>query len=133
MEEQFINKLKAYLSELPEINAAFIYGSFARGNENDHSDVDIAILTKEHRLGIDQKLRMIDELERICHRQVDLVTLTEVSSILKNQVLKNGELLVCKDRKALNHFRVRSILEYLDLKQTRLPIEEHLKQVSIYG
>ncbi|MBC8190760.1 MAG: nucleotidyltransferase domain-containing protein [FCB group bacterium] len=133
MEKSIHIKLKAYLSALPDIVAAFLFGSFARGTESDSSDIDIAILSRERRLPIEQKLLILDDLEQICGRRVDLVYLTEVSSILKHQVLKYGEQLICNDRSQLNQFKVSAIQEYLDLKRTRLPIENHLKDVSIYG
>jgi len=133
MEKSIIIKCKAYLSTIPDIVGAFLFGSFAGGTESESRDVDIAILRRVRLLPIDQKLQILDDLERICRRQIDLGSLTEVSSILKHQVLKNGELLVCNDQSGLIQFRVFAIQEYLELKRTRLPIKNHLKDVSIYG
>ena len=128
-----ITKLADYFNTIPDITAALLYGSLARGQENLSSDVDIAILTRARTLSVGDKLQMIADLELVVGRQVDLVKTTEASSILKHQVIKKGIVLLCTDRKALNQFIVSAVQEYLDLKRTRLPIEKHLKEVSIYG
>ena len=133
MKAVMITKLADYFNTIPDITAALLYGSLARGQENLSSDVDIAILTRARTLSVGDKLQMIADLELVVGRQVDLVKTTEASSILKHQVIKKGIVLLCTDRKALNQFIVSAVQEYLDLKRTRLPIEKHLKEVSIYG
>ena len=66
-------------------------------------------------------------------REVDLVTLNHASPILRMQFLKKGELLINNAPHQVNLFFIKTINEYFDLKQMRRPIEEHLREVTIYG
>ena len=50
--DQEIQQLKVYLAAIPEIKRAWIYGSRAKGNYKDFSDVDLTLegvaLTRRH-------------------------------------------------------------------------------------
>ena len=67
-----------FLSTQP-ISKAWIFGSFARGEENPQSDVDILVTFKEQvRIGL-KFVQIINSLEKLLNRPVDLV---EESSLL---------------------------------------------------
>ena len=51
--DQEIQQLKVYLAAIPEIKRAWIYGSRAKGNYKDFSDVD---LTRRHLLRLATQL-----------------------------------------------------------------------------
>ncbi len=129
LEEQ----IRTYFQNVPNINAAFVYGSIAAGNEQSHSDIDIALLLTGERLDFKGRSHIIHDLMQLLDRDIDLVSLKEVSSVLQVQILKKGKLLFCKDKSQLTRFQVKAVREYLDLKKIRKPIEEQLKNVSIYG
>ena len=133
MNEIVLEKISSYFQNRSNINSIFVYGSFAAGRERSDSDIDIAILLAKGLLGFKERSRLMRDLIQLLDREIDLVSLREVSSVLQIQILKKGELLFCKDRSLLNHFQVQVVREYLDLKQIRKPIEKQLKNVSIYG
>ncbi len=133
MMNRFINQFKDYLSDIDIIDAAYIFGSMSKGTEKRNSDVDVAILTNNVDLDFELKLKISDDLEALCGRQIDLIVLSEASCILQYQVIKYGELILVNNKAALSMFKVRTSQEYIDLKQLRLPIERHMKDVSIYG
>lgn len=55
------------------INKAWIFGSFARNEENKNSDIDLLVeFMPNVKIGL-QYFRMIDDLERLCGRKIDLV------------------------------------------------------------
>ena len=58
--DQEIQQLKVYLAEIPEIKRAWIYGSRAKGNYKDFSDVDLTLegvaLTRRHLLRLATQL-----------------------------------------------------------------------------
>ena len=70
-----IEKIKRYLSSQPVVKA-WLFGSFARGEEREDSDVDILIqFTKGVRIGL-RYFHMINDLEELAERKVDLVELS---------------------------------------------------------
>ena len=58
--DQEIQQLKVYLAAIPEIKRAWIYGSRAKGNYKDFSDVDLTLegvaLTRRHLLRLATQL-----------------------------------------------------------------------------
>ena len=127
------NQLKSYFLDKSYIIAVMLYGSYAFGNEKTESDVDIAVLKNNESLTPEEKTKMMIDLMKLLDKNIDLVSFGDAPCVLQMQILKNGKLIICRDEKAYFQFQVRVIQEYLDLKKIRKPIEEELKNVSIYG
>jgi predicted nucleotidyltransferase len=111
------------------IVAAWLFGSRARGDARDDSDVDVAILVADHRAGTLDSLHLDveGELERRVGREVQLVVLDAAPPDLVHRVLRDGILLLDRNRSARIAFEVRSRNEYFDL----LPIlERYRRRVS---
>jgi len=126
-------QIRSYFSDLDNINAVYLFGSIVSDRLTENSDIDIAILTHNGELPFPDQMNIAQELSFVTGREIDLIELSRVSLILKNQVLRKGELIFCQDRRALNQFIVRSNHEYIDFKRIRKPIEASLRNVSIYG
>lgn len=125
--------IKNYFKENPGITAVYLFGSFADGREVKDSDIDIAILLNHGELSFKEKTRMTLDLNQLTDREIDLIDLKNVSSILQMQVLKKGKCLFCNNENKLNQFKIKTVQTYLDLKKVRKPIEDRLKDVTIYG
>ncbi len=69
------------------IRHAAIFGSVARRDSNEKSDVDILIERPENAVLV---LPLITELKEALHRDVDLVTYESLDSHIKEQVLKES-------------------------------------------
>lgn len=70
-----IDKIKSYFSSKP-IEKAWVFGSFARGEETEFSDIDILVqFTKGIKLGL-QYFHIINDLETLIKRKIDLVELS---------------------------------------------------------
>ena len=109
MEEQ----LQKYIQADDNILFAYLFGSYADGTAHPQSDVDIAIYFQNHTL--DDKLTVIHALQKIVHKDIDLITLNEVKNIfLLESVLDKGILL--KDHKERPWFEVRKEHEIIDFK-----------------
>lgn len=66
-----------------EVNAAFIFGSYARGEATDTSDIDIRIDTtgSSKLLGIFAESGLLIELESALDKKVDMITMIPKKSL----------------------------------------------------
>jgi predicted nucleotidyltransferase len=109
-----------------KIDFALIYGSFAKGNYNEESDIDIGIFINEEKLSEKTIIDIKDSLDDVSDRDVDLVVLNNADTIITMQILANGKLIYCRDKHQFNLFKARKISEYLDFKMSRKIIEDNL-------
>ncbi|GAW28648.1 nucleotidyltransferase domain-containing protein [Carboxydocella sp. ULO1] len=109
-------KLGRYLAAKPNILFAFLFGSWARGDAREDSDVDIAVYLKDRDYDILEYLDWKRDLEEICGRTVDLAILNEATPLLKYQVYLDGVLLFSKDDILASNFLVRALFEYEDMR-----------------
>ena len=95
----------------------YLFGSVARGTAGEQSDVDVAVLLGEP---ADQRLngltfRLEGDLERAVGRRVDLIVLNDAPVDLRARVIRDGQILVDRDRAARIRFEVRTRNEAFDL------------------
>jgi len=111
------NSLTAFLDGRPELMAAYLFGSVARGTARAASDVDIAILHERDPPPTFEALSLDLEgdLERLLGRPVQLVVLNRAPVDLIHNVLRDGQIVLDRDRSARIRFEVRARAEYLDL------------------
>lgn len=73
MKAALINTLKTYLKSQP-VDKAWVFGSYARGEETSKSDIDIMVsYIPGHRPGLFGICALIDGLEKVLGLKVDLV------------------------------------------------------------
>ncbi len=73
MSPQIINSLREFFVSEP-VEKAWVFGSYARGEETPESDVDILVrYTQDTRLGLFGIARLIEKLENLLGKKVDLV------------------------------------------------------------
>jgi len=124
-------ELAAILRGYPEIELAFLFGSFAGGTVTAESDVDIAILCRQVP-SFDRREEIRAALCSGVEREVDLVVLNGASPILRMQVLKKGIILI-DNASVYEDFFARTVGEYGDLKRVRREIEQSILRGSIGG
>ena len=118
--DALVERLHAHLvgSRLPLV-AAWLFGSQARRDARETSDVDVAVLLAAQpddsytslMLGLD----LVAELEAVLDRDVDVVVLNDAAPDLVHRVLRDGVLVLERDRSARIAFEVRARNEYFDL------------------
>jgi len=101
--------------------AVYLFGSVARGDDDEASDVDVAVLFDEPPTATltGGRLSLEGELERHLRRSVDLVVLNDASADLVHRVLRDGRIVVDRDRAARLRFEVQRRNEYFDLEPIR--------------
>jgi predicted nucleotidyltransferase len=114
-------RLREFLTERAEqegIAAAYLFGSVARGTAGPRSDVDVGVLYREdppltlEGLG----LRLEGDLEILLGKPVQVVVLNRAPVDLAIRVLRDGKLLVDRDRTKRIDFEVKTRFELWDLE-----------------
>ncbi len=105
-------------AEREGIAAAYLFGSVARGTAGPKSDVDVGILyIKDPPLTLDGLgLELEGELEKLFRVPVQVVVLNHASVDLLIRVLRDGKLLVDRDRSTRIRFEVKTRFEFWDLE-----------------
>ncbi len=117
-----------FASDPGEVVAAYLFGSVARFEATAASDVDVAVLLRDDPppglAGL--ALPLEGELERRIGRPVQLVVLNRAPADLVHRVLRDGLLLLERNRSARVRFEVRARNEYFDL----LPILQRYRRTD---
>ena len=132
-----INKCKDILIKYDKIVFAYIFGSYAKGNVRENSDIDIAIYLKDN-IDTHEYLDMKMEISEALKREVDLVILNDTTPLLKYEIYKNNILLFTNDKVMESKYKVKTLFEYNDMKRYLdlsydKTIERLKKEVSIDG
>ena len=104
-----------------EVLAVYLYGSRARGTASPESDVDLGVLLRSapppslHSVARDLE----GALERAVKIPVEVVVLNAAPADLVHRVLRDGVLLLDRNRSARIRFEVQSRNEYFDLAPLR--------------
>ncbi len=86
--KQRISANKAYLRDTYGVEEIGVFGSFARGDHNTDSDVDISIeLNQKVPVGLFGFSRMRFYLEDLLGRKVDLVIKSGIKPLIKERIL----------------------------------------------
>ncbi len=112
--------LLAIVATQPDIAAAYLFGSVARGDATERSDVDVALLVAP---GADPDAVCGQVSDALCCRlrtdRADVVSLRDVPVPVRYRVVRDGLLVACRDRALLERFVTDTVLQYLDFKPLR--------------
>jgi len=113
-----IEKLKAIVQRYPQITAAYLYGTAARGKLRPNSDVDVALLVAEPYSTEESnalETKVICDIEAVFHRDADVKVLNQIEHLpLLHEIFATGILLVDHDPVERRNFVVKKNQEYLD-------------------
>lgn len=93
MTQRLINKLSAYFSVQP-IERAWIFGSFARSEQNKKSDIDILVdFSNNETITLFKYVDLVNDLKKITGRKVDLVENGQLKPFAQESVEKDKILI----------------------------------------
>jgi predicted nucleotidyltransferase len=73
MKQDLVNKLQTFFPEYP-IEKAWIFGSYARGDETKKSDMDIMVrFEKDANVSLLDYVRIMNSLQKVLRKKIDLV------------------------------------------------------------
>lgn len=123
------SKIIFLLTKMANIKAIYLYGSIITEYYNDESDIDIAIL-------LDKKINSSEIFEINCvltnelNKEVDLVQLYTVSTVLQMQIIQTGKRIFCKDESFCNGFETQIFCDYVELNELRKPYLDEIAKTG---
>ncbi|MBI5851942.1 MAG: nucleotidyltransferase domain-containing protein [Planctomycetes bacterium] len=115
MDAAITRTLREALAAGPELRLAVLFGSQARGDARDDSDVDVAILPADKELGLAAELDLQARLESATGKTVDLVRLDHASTLLAWLIARDGRV-VFDSGGEFTAFQVRAASEWFDFE-----------------
>jgi len=89
LDEEILDRIVEIIKGNTSVNRLFLFGSRATGNFRDRSDIDLAVDSAEEVFFLRQEL----EEEVATLLKIDLVDLKKINEELKNEILKEGQIL----------------------------------------
>ena len=116
--EELQSKLTEALEARPEILEAYLFGSYARGDATDHSDIDVAVYVdleqvKPTAFGYASTLGT-DLIAATGQNAIDVVVLNEAPPLLYGRVLQEGARLLSRDLPATTARAAQALSRYCD-------------------
>lgn len=125
---EIIDKIKEVLIEKCKPEAIILFGSYARGTQNNESDIDIAIKTNQEMSKLDI-FNLKNELEEVSKKDIDLINLDMINSDgFKYEILVNGIEIYCEDKYKFDLYKLDMYREYLELNESRQEIINMIKE-----
>lgn len=118
--------LKEYFSGFDFINFALVFGSFANGNENALSDIDIGIYTTGD-LELLEMGKLVVDIENKTGIRTDLSVLNNSynkSPSFAYQVVTNCKLIYEKEKNSFSDFKTSCFISYFDHANLRKMVEK---------
>jgi predicted nucleotidyltransferase len=119
--------LAAAIAAGPAARFVALFGSAARGDAHDNSDMDIAWLPVDASLPLADELDFQAELTRKVGRTVDLVRVDRASTLARHEIARDG-ILLAGDRDAFVRFRADAIAEFLDFEPALRDASERFRR-----
>jgi hypothetical protein len=113
-----IEILRKSLTARPEILDAYLFGSLARGDDERHSDVDVAVFVDPDRLpgsAFGYVAELTAELgTALGSNAVDIVVLNEAPPLLYHRVLRDGVRILARNLVATTTREGRALSQFCD-------------------
>lgn len=134
MQDEKLESDVTFLKEtVPALLVIYRFGSEAQGTARPGSDVDLAVLA-QNRVAPNLLVEVQQGLAMLLHREVDLIDLRAISTVMQIQVLSTGECLFSGDDQARDVFEMVVYASYARLNEERSGILEDIRrQGTVYA
>lgn len=125
--EDTLGALREALAKRPEVLEAYLFGSTARGEQQGHSDVDVAVYVDRDAapptaFGYAADLTA-DLMRALATNRVDVVVLNDAPPLLYGRVLRDGIRICSQDLVASTRREGRALSRYCDFVPQLAKIE----------
>lgn len=95
LDPQIQNDLVQIAAAMPEVSKLILFGSRARGDADERSDIDIAV--EASGLSREKWLRLLDEVEEVnTLLPIDVIRFEEAAEALKENIVREGKILYAR-------------------------------------
>lgn len=131
---QLQEKIIANLKEaIPDCQIIYRFGSWGSETERRDSDIDLAVLSLSP-LDPVSRWELTQKLASLANRDVDLVDLLQASTVLRMQIVANGQRLYTVDPNVAEQFEDTVFSSYARLNEERCDILADVRhRGNIYG
>jgi predicted nucleotidyltransferase len=123
--------VEAVLNIYPDVQAVYLFGTSGSEDERPDSDIDVALLFSPATAAQTGSLLMSDlwnELEKLLGKDVDLINLRMVNTVLQKEIVSADRRIYCADAYAADEFEMLVLSYYQKLNEERAGIiKEGLK------
>lgn len=115
--EKALAKIRKVLSKRPEVLAAYLYGSRAKGYAREGSDLDVGVLLypgKDYSLW--EQGALWNDLEGIEGFDVQTFVINDKPPLFRYQVISPRQVIFCRDDSLRADFEVHTFNEYFEAK-----------------
>ena len=123
--EDIQSELIEYFSQKEGIDTVLLFGSFAKGTYNEHSDIDVAIHSSDS-LEYETLAKIQTDLSLLCKREIDLTDLSKADGIFLYQIMTTGIKIKIKAT-----VFVKYLTKALCFKEDFLPVIEYSRREKI--
>ena len=118
---------------IADVEAVWVYGSVAKDSAGEKSDIDIAVLASMP-ISFQVRLDTIVALNSVLGREVDLVDMRSVATVMRKEVVVHGKRIYCTDVPRCELYEDFIYADYARLNEERaLILADIFERKSIYG
>jgi len=121
--------VKTVLHFYPDVEAIYLFGSYLTPDQQQDSDVDLAVLFPHEKARLLKSLAMSDcrgALESNLKRTVDLINLRMVNTVFQNEIIQQGRIIYQQNERVVDEFEMLTLSFYLKLNEERAGILEDI-------
>lgn len=127
LEDEIKDKIVKFINDEFKVNFIYLFGSFARGEGREDSDIDLAIHGESY-FNQYELFTKANELSFIVKRDVQLIDLRDVSTVFAAQIVGNNEVLFSNDENTRIAYNIRAFKDYVKLNEERQVILDAIKR-----
>lgn len=127
------NKIVDFLRKELKPKLIYLFGSFAKGEGREDSDIDLAIYTDK--IVDAYKLFLIaNNLSFEVKRDVQIIDLRDISTVFSAQIVGTKEVLYCEDELLMANYDIRTFKDYAKLNEERKIVLDAIERDGkVYG
>lgn len=127
LSDQQLKQIEDYLVKTIDPYLIMLFGSAATEQLRADSDIDLAYLSKKIIPAYDLFM-LSQELASLLGRDIHLVDLNQVSTVLQAQVIHKGKVILDREPNRRQEFFILVLKKYARLNEERAPILAKIKE-----
>lgn len=127
------NVIVKFITDKLNVEFIYLFGSFARGEGREDSDIDIALFSIE-KLNSYDLFVLANHLSFKLKRDVQIIDLKSITTVFAAQIVSNKEILYSNSEENSSKYDVKILKEYAKLNEERdIVLKRIKKDGKIYG